>query len=507
MNLFPSTDFRQEFEFYPEIAAVVEKGTALLLPMLEPDESVNIKTILCNALVRQRVISLLELMEITDPFSSENPAVNFAIQAAMVNEGLEVIDFQGFSKWHLFDTIGFGSMESRDLWMPLAFKNQYSPMFLRLSEAYSRHELKLAQDPNQSRFSMVKKHGVEALAYVLHKVTLSDPMPMTDVSGNFADEQVFQAILGMNEAWNPAEHDCSEADLVQAIARMRDCGEAQGFFSVNRYFLALLMPICVSVWLSKGLSENKVLDRARQRMKIFVRIAGGSTGYVYWYGRIAAARLLFTRKGMFKDLIEDPYDVLGLPLDVDDEAIMLGNPRERPESIYMRKSPYQMRLLGIQFAEIGVDLGSERAMGRIGFQSVSVEMLGAQSIDASSLVEQYENHAPDLRVPLWVHDGHRFNLALSDRFLASTIKRMDLGINSAVMLGGDRLSSFVVTHSLHEIEIDRLPSFVFALDAVGALDAQMLSDLDLDAEFFGLERIAALSHKGRGAFVTQAIGL
>jgi hypothetical protein len=35
----------------------------------------------------------------------------------------------------------------------------------------------------------------------------------------------------------------------------------------------------------------------------------------------------------------------------------------------------------------------------------------------------------------------------------------------------------------------------------------MLHHLNIDAEFFGLERIAALSPKGRGAFVSQAMGL
>jgi hypothetical protein len=508
MNLFPSTDFRHEFAFYTEIAAVVERGTALLLPMIEPGEPVSIKTIL-NPSNRARVLGLLENLEILDPFSSECPPVNFAIQAAMVNEGVEVTDFLGFSKWHVFSSMGFGSMESRDLWIPMAFQDQESSLLIGLNQAYSRHKLRLAQNPNQSPFASVKKQGVAALAYVMHKVAVSDPKPMADIHGDFADEQVFQVILGMNEFWEPAVDDYSAEVLEQAISKMCECaaGLTTVRSKVDGFFLGVLMPLCISAWLAKGVCASQVAARVRRRVGLCLRIEEYSELHAYWFERVATARLLFSRKQLFRDFIEDPYDVLGPPYQVDEESLGIRLGREKSDSVYAGYSPGQKRLLGIQFAEAGVDLGSEEAMSRVGFQSVSVEMLSAQSIEASTLEERYENYFPDLRIPLWVHDGRRFNMELSDRFLATMIKRMDLSVETRVMLDGRWVSIFVISHSLLEVENDRLPSFVFALDAVGALDAQMLHHLNIDAEFFGLERIAALSPKGRGAFVSQAMGL
>ena len=509
MNLFPSTDFRKEFHFYPEIEKVVERAVDLFSSIVEPGEAFTIKTILSNPAVTARVIASLESLDINNPFFTNDPRVEVAIVAAMANEGVSVEHFDLLERWTRPSVLsGCRRKRSEELWVNLAFQDRNTSLFRILNEANSRLALKEVSNPFVSVFAAIQKKDLPALVFVLHRLLLGDKSPLEGVSIDFGDENTLRVILAMDHQGNPCGDAYSEDQLEAAIAEMWEYSQNHSWFEKHTqdYVLGKVMPAFMNSWLSRGVPVHSVVDWARSRIRLFLRASGLDEPQADSVQRVIMACLLFPMTDFFNAFIEDPYDLLGIDISSDESIFRsMGEVRFGVTSPqYNHEQGYQ---IGVQLQKVGVDLSSVRAMRRVGFQRVSKVYFAAQSINPTRLEDRYKPFLTDSKIPLWVHNGHEFNPELSSDFLADLIKQVRFKAWEGVSIGGVDFPNCILLNSLIQIDSDRVHAFVVALDAVGALDGHILHNLDLDAESYGLERVAALSAKGRGAFVSQAVGL
>jgi hypothetical protein len=508
MNLFPTTNFRKEFHFYPEIERVVERATELFEEIFSPGDAVTIKTILNNPEIASRVRTSLETMEIYNPFRTQDPLVKVAIVAAMANEGVEASEFYILNKWpspKFFS--GLRLKNADELWVNLALPDRNSAVLRSLNEANWRHGIAMATGPTASIFANVQNKELPALGFVLYKVALGDRNPLVGVSIDFGDEKTFQIILAMNGSGDHHPGGYCDDQLEAAITEMWDFTQNGSWFEqmAHAYFLGIFMSTFVRVWLSRGVPEHEVVDQAWRRIRLFLRVSGIHGEQARDIEQVTLARLLFPMTTLISAFVEDPYAVLGIDLALEGELSGFRN-----ELLGIMSAEYneeEGRLLAVQLQKVGVDLSSVRAMRRIGYQLVGSQMISTQAIEPSLLEERYRAFLSGSKIPRWVHDGEQFNPQLSNEFLAKVIQYTGQNNSGMICVGGKDEPKSSLLNSLMLIEAHRLHAFVAALDAVGALDAPLLSSLDLDAESFGFDRVASLSPKGRGAFVSQAIGL